>query len=142
MAKSMRNAVKEAAKVSNERESLIKAALNNGHTTRSAIVKSTGLDKNVVSSMLSNNKELRAAWILKKRNLVSIALDNIEDIVNNPDHKDHGTMSKWIVSNLDSDVGELLFPHNDIEMTIPGSNPNEGDSGVVIKFSKSKNIEE
>tara|TARA_B110000014_G_C19673479_1_gene353564 strand:- start:59 stop:484 length:426 start_codon:yes stop_codon:yes gene_type:complete len=135
MAKSMRNAVREAAKVAKEREELIKIALDNGHTTRSTIVTATGLGKNVVSNMLSENKELRALWILRKRDMVSTALDNIEDIINDSKHKDNGTMSKWVVSNIDSDIGSLLFPHNDIEMTIPGGDNEGASDAVVIKFT-------
>tara|TARA_R110002020_G_scaffold373068_1_gene584504 strand:- start:375 stop:788 length:414 start_codon:yes stop_codon:yes gene_type:complete len=134
----MKNAVRLAAKVSKEREQLVKAALDNGHTTRSTIVKATGLELSVVSNMLSSNKELRAEWIVKKRNMVATSLDNIEDIINDPKHKDHGTMSKWVVSNIDSDVGELLFPHNDVEMTIPGGNNDGASDAVVIKFSSPK----
>ena len=47
-------------------------------------------------------------------------------------------MSKWVVSNIDSDVGELLFPHNDVEMTIPGGNNDGASDAVVIKFSSPK----
>ena len=138
MAKAMKNAVREAAKLSKERELLIKTALSNGHTTRSTIVKATGLDKNVVSNMLSSNKELRAEWILKKRDMVATSLDNIEDIINDPKHRENGMMSKWVVSNIDSDIGELLFPQHDMDISIPGGSSEGSPTPVVIKFTKNK----
>ena len=88
--------------------------------------------------MLSENKELRALWITKKRNMVATSLDNIEDIINNPKHKECGAMSKWVVSNIDSDIGELLFPQSDMELQIPGGNSEGASDAVVIKFTSPK----
>jgi hypothetical protein len=135
MAKSMRNAIREAAKVDSENKLLIANCIKEGITTRRSIAESTGLGKNVVSNLLSNDKELREQWIIKKRMMVDTAVDNIEDIINDPKHKDNFQASKWVASNVDSELSHILFPQmGDLSLTIPSSGDDGGDP-VVIKFT-------
>ena len=139
MAKSMKNAVRAAAKLAKERELLIKQAITDGNTTRSTIVKATGLDKNVVSNMLSTNEELKAMWLVKKRMMVGTAIDNIDDILNDPKNPNYFEASKWVASNIDADgLGELFTNPASIEMQIPGADTSNAEEAVVIKFTTGK----
>ena len=138
MAKAMKNAIREAAKMENENSILILKAIDNGYTTRSTISNATGLGINIVSNMLSNNKELRSEWIIKKRMMVDTSIDNIEDIINDPKHKDNFQASKWVASNVDSELSHILFPQaGDMSITIPGQGDTDS-APVVIQFTKQK----
>ena len=139
MAKSMKNTIREAAIASSEREVLIREALKQGKTTRSTIAKATGLDKTIVSMMLANNPELRNEWIVKKRMMVDVSVDNINDIINDPQHKDHFQASKWVASNIDSELSAILFPsQSDLQIEIGGTDSAD-DNPVIIKFTGGQN---
>jgi len=139
MAKSMKNSIREAAIVSSEREVLIRAAIKQGKTTRSTIAKATGLEKTIVSMMLANNTELRNEWIVNKRMMVDVSVDNINDIINDPQHKDHFQASKWVASNIDSELSTILFPtQSDLQIEIGGTDGVD-DNPVVIKFTGGQN---
>jgi hypothetical protein len=138
MAKSMKNTIRAAATVSKEREELIVEALKQGHTTRKTISKATGIDAVVVSMMLSNNQDLRNEWIVKKRMMVDVSVDNINDIINDSEHKDHFQASKWVASNIDSELSSILFPTS-AEMEIQVGGEHEDTNPVVIKFTGGQN---
>ena len=139
MAKSMKNSIRKAASVSKEREEIIAEALKQGHTTRKTISKATGLDPTIVSMMLSNNPELRNEWIVKKRMMVDVSVDNINDIINDAKHKDHFQASKWVASNIDSELSTILFPtQSDLQIEIGGTD-NVDDNPVIIKFTGGQN---
>jgi hypothetical protein len=139
MAKSMKNTVRAAAKIAKERELLVKQAIDDGNTTRSTIVKATGLGKNVVTNMLSTNEELRTMWLVKKRMMVGTAIDNIDDILNDPKNPKNFEASTWVASNIDADgLGELFTSPANIELQIPGTDTSNSDEAVVIKFTSKR----
>ncbi len=134
MAKSMRNVIRESAKIAEQREQQVRVALSEGCYTRSKICKATGLTSNELTNLLSNNKELHAEYSVKKRLMADIAADNIFDIIQDEGHPQHFAASKYIIQNYKSDIDETLVPQaGDMQIQL-GSTESDG-SPVVINFT-------
>jgi hypothetical protein len=139
MAKSMRNKIREQSKLVAERSALVRAALEQGCYTSSSILKATGLKKHELTNLFASEKDLAAEYIVKKKLMATIAADNIFDIINDPNHAHNFAASKYILQNYKSDIDDELEPMaGDMELTLPGSNPDEASDSVVIKFTTGK----
>jgi len=135
MAKSMKNVIRESAKIAEQREQQVRVALSEGCFTRSKICKATGLTTNELSNLLSNNKELHAEYTIKKRLMADIAADNIFDIIQDAEHPQHFQASKYIIQNYKSDIDETLIPQmGDMQIQLGQSDSSEG-TPVVINFT-------
>ena len=139
MAKSMKNTIREQSKIVAERTAIVKAALDAGCYTRSSILKATGLKAYELTNLFTSEKELAAEYTVKKKLMATIAADNIYDILNDPGHAQHFAASKYILQNYKSSIDEILEPMaGDMELSLPGSNPSDGEDMVTIKFSSGK----
>lgn len=139
MAKSMRNKIREQASIVEERSAVVRAALNEGCYTRSSILKATGLKKHELTNLFASEKDLAAEYTVKKKLMATISADNIFDIINDPGHPQHFAASKYILQNYRSDLEDALEPMaGDMELSLPGSNSNDGEDMVTIKFSSGK----
>lgn len=135
----MRNKIREQSKLVAERSALVRAALEAGCYTSSSILKATGLKRHELTNLFASEKDLAAEYVVKKKLMATIAADNIFDIINDPNHPHNFAASKYILQNYKSDLEEALEPMaGDMELTLPGSNPDEAADSVVIKFTTGK----
>jgi len=111
---------------------LILAALDKGFTTRKKIGDACGLKTWQVADILKHDENLWAQYTMHRKTLTDLAADNIQDILEDPNHKDHFQASKYILQKYKSDFDDSFESQQDEGLQI-GSG--EGKS-VKITFTK------
>lgn len=116
---------------------LVKKALENDLTTRSAISQATGLKLWQISDLFKENKEIYAEYTVRRRTLVDTAADNIHDIVMDKDHPQHFSASKYVLSKYKSDLDSILEASEEagISLEIGGGAGGRESTANPIKIS-------
>lgn len=139
MAKAMRNNRREKKKLLRDRGLLVRAALDQGKTTRSEICEACEFKLNDLVNLFAEDRELFAEYKIRRKTIVDQAADNIHAIVNDKTHPKHYDASKYILQNYKSDLDEILESQDD-EMLEISNVPQIGDgdkvSPVRIVFTK------
>ena len=134
MAKPMKNEKRKTARLVATRTALVQAALESGSVTRREICHATGLQRHDLTNLFTENKDIYAEYVIRRRTVTEAAADNIQEIVNDKGHPQNFAASKFVLQTYKSEFGEVLEPTSG-EMQIE-IDPGEGDSKpVVIKFS-------
>lgn len=138
MAKAMRNKVRKEAKLLETRTKLVEAALEAGHFTRRAISKATDIKPTDLVNLFTHNRDLYAKYRVMKKSLADVAADNIQDIINDPNHPHHFQASKFILQNYKSELDdELEGVGGELQVEIPAVGGESTASPILIKFSGS-----
>lgn len=120
-----------------ERIALIKYAIEDGQHTRKAIKEATGLSRMVINKLLRDNAELRGLYKNSVRMIVNTAADNIQDIIEDPEHPQNFQASKYVLSTYKSDLDSFLEAKDSDELTAE-INVEGANSPVSIVFGKKK----
>lgn len=132
MATRMKNKRRDRKEYLEKGRALILAALDRGFTTRKKIGDACGLKTWEVADILKHDQDLWAQYTMHRKTLTDLAADNIQDILEDPNHKDHFQASKYILTKYKSDFDDTLESQAEEGMQI-GSG--DGKS-VTIKFTK------
>lgn len=97
MAKAMRNNRREKKKLLRDRGLLVRAALDQGKTTRSEICEACEFKLNDLVNLFAEDRELFAEYKIRRKTIVDQAADNIHAIVNDKTHPKHYDASKYIL---------------------------------------------
>ena len=120
-----------------ERIRLINAALDEGHSTRKAIMKVADLKAWELQDVFQKEKQLYAKYVVRRRTLVDMAADNIASIVADEDHPQHFQASKYVLQNYKSDLDSTLERHEEEEMgNVDLSIPQGERKPIRISFRK------
>lgn len=138
--RSMRNTKRKEAKLLETRTALVEAALNEGHTTKRGICKATGLKLHELGNLFTANRSLYGLYVVRRKTMVDIAADNLQDIINDKNHPQHFAASKYVLQNYRSDLDDILEPMaGDMSVEIPSLGDSEREQApVVIKFTGGK----
>jgi hypothetical protein len=119
---------------------LVKEALNQDCTTRSAISKATGIKLWQISELFKENLELYAEYTVRRKTLVDTAADNIHDIVMDKDHPQHFSASKYVLSKYKSDLDSILDASEEasLSLEIGGGDRTSQASPIRISFKGGK----
>lgn len=112
-------------------------AVNPNITTYRQIVETTGAAQYEIDKVMELCPELKAEFTVRRRSLANTAVDNIHEIVNNPNHPQNFAASKFIVQTYKNDLDEEeLIPKVSTEV---GYDLKDGQiSPVRITFSVKK----
>ena len=117
----------------------IEVALNDGHTTKTAIGDATGLKLWEINDVFTQNVLLHAKFANYRRTLVDTAADNLEDILKNPNHPQNFQATTYVLKNYKSDLDTHLEAKsaNEIEVDVRSSDTNK-DITIVFSSNKTK----
>lgn len=137
MAKAMRNQRRKEQKLLETRTKLVEAALEQGHFTRRQICKATDLKKTDLINLFATNRDLYAKYRVMKKSLADTAADNLQEIINDPNHPHHFQASKFVLQNYKSELDdELEAIGGELQVEIPQTQGGESTaSPILIKFS-------
>ena len=138
----MINVSRKELKLKEARTKLVEAALSAGHYTRKAICKATALKIGDLNNLFAVNRDLYAKYAVMRKSLANLAADNVQEILNDPNHPQHFQASKFILQNFKSDLDdELEASGGGMEIEIPSTLPlsESTTSPVVIRFSNVQN---
>lgn len=136
----MRNQQREEKKTLEDNVVLIRTAIEAGFTTRSKIADATGLKLHEVARTFEKDRELWSLYTIRRRTIVDIATDNIEDIITNKNHPQNFQASKWVVTNYKTDLDKGVLESRDdkdIAVEVQGTGKSKAPA-VSITFSKGK----
>lgn len=116
---------------------LIEVALNDGHTTKTAIGRETGLKLWEINDVFTQNILLHAKFANYRRTLVDTAADNLEEILKNPAHPQNFQATTYVLKNYKSDLDTHLEAKsaNEIEVDVRSS---DASKDITIVFSTSQ----
>lgn len=138
----MKNPLRDAKKLKEERIRLVEAAIGAGLSTRKEIAEVANMKLHELSNLFSVEKELYAKYCVLRKMIVDMASDNIFDIVADKQHPKNYDASKYVVTNYKSDLDSTLESKDeDIDVQIGGSGAS-GASPITIRFGKKKKEEE
>jgi hypothetical protein len=112
------------------------AALNEGKLTRREICKATGLTIFDLNNLFKNDRELFAAYTVRKKLIADMAADNIMEIVNDPSHPQHFQASKFILTKYKSEFEDILESVDSQEIAVEVAGTGEAAPPVIIRFGK------
>lgn len=136
----MRNQQREEKRALEDNVVLIKTAIEAGFTTRSKIADATGLKLHEIAKTFEKDRELWSLYTIRRRTIVDVATDNIEDIITNKNHPQNFQASKWVVQNYKTDLDNGVLESKDekeIAVEVQGNGESKAPS-VSITFTKSK----
>jgi hypothetical protein len=133
MAKAMSNSKRAIDKRNRENKAQFQDAIADGHTSRRDICKAMNLASHELTEFFETNPKMYKLYASRRRELVDIAADNIQDIVEDKAHPSHYAASKYVLDHYKTDLDNILDQKDDDSVTLSSSNV---DSGVVIKFTK------
>jgi hypothetical protein len=140
MAKLMSNSKRAKERRSKQAKIKFQEAIADGHTSRRDVSKSMGITHFELSNFFEENPKAYKVYTQRRRELVDIAADNVQDIVEDKTHPKHYEASKYVLQNYKSDLDNILDKTDGEEINIAGSGDEES-SGIVIKFVKNKDGE-
>lgn len=106
-----RNESRRVKRLHKNGAALIKAALNNGCTSRAEISKTTGLNTGLIRRIFDKDTELWAIYKIAAKGILDRAYDNISKIIADPKHPQNFQASKFILTKYKSELDALLDPH-------------------------------
>lgn len=136
MAKEMKNPSRKKKRELENRAKLVTAALDQGYTSRKEICKAANITLFDLSNLFKADRDVFAAYQVRKRTLIDVATDNIQSIVEDPNHPQHYQASKYVLDNFKSEFDEVFETKESGEIVInPGEEGSTG-SPVTIVFGK------
>ena len=135
MKKRMSNSKRAIERRNRERKTLFQDAISDGHTSRRDLCKAMGIAGWELTEFFEMNPKMYKLYSSRRRELRDVALDNIQDIVEDPKHKDHYQASKYVVDNYKTDL-DIILESKKSDESIEISQNSESDSGIVINFKK------
>lgn len=137
MAKSMKNRRRAEKKVNELRRKLVLTALEEGITTRKAICTATGLKAHELSNLFTEDRDLYAKYVVRRKTITDLAADNIVDILNDPGHPQHFQASKYVLQTYKSDLDDTLESQDSENISVEIDSKGEINP-VIIKFSRGR----
>ncbi len=131
----MRNKKRSDKALLLKRSKLIDDAIECDCLTVKKICEFTELKPYVVRGVLDNNLELRKKYAIRRRGLMDIAADSMQDIIEDPTHPQHFQACKYALQNFKSEFDDILDNQDSTQLAI---NPSGGDTSmpVTIVFGK------
>ena len=137
MKKSMSNNKRAIARRNKVAKVKFEEAISDGYTSRRDVSKAMGMTSFELSNFFEDNPKCYKIYTQRRRELVDIAADNIQDIIEDKTHSKHYEASKYVLQSYKSDLDNIL-DKNDGESISIGAGDEES-SGIVIKFGKKSN---
>ena len=128
--------------INKERAELVRVALDMGVTTRKALSEAAGCKMFELNNLFAIDRKLYREYQIRRKNLAEIAADNIEDIVNDPNHPNNYAASKWIVDKFKSDLDKSMESQDSDEISVEIGKGLKKQTPVVISFGKKSKEEE
>lgn len=121
--------------INKERAERVRVALELGITTRRGLSEAVECTMYDLNNLFSVDRKLYREYQIRRKNIAEIAADNIEDIINDPDHPNNYAASKWVVEKYKSDIHKMLEAQDseEINVEVKGS---KNSAPVLISFSK------
>lgn len=131
----MSNSKRAKAQRNRQNKAKFQDAIADGHTARRDICKAMNLASHELTEFFEENPKMYRLYAQRRRELVDIAADNIQDIVEDKKHPSHYAASKYVLDHYKTDLDNILDIKDGSDV---GSVNVSGDSGsgVVIKFTK------
>ena len=136
MSKRMSNSKRAREKRNRENRDSFLDAIADGYTSRRDICKAMGLASHELTEFFENNPKSYKIYASRRRELVDIAADNIQDIVEDKTHPSHYNASKYVLDHYKTDLDNILDQKDGEDVKL---NLDSTGSGVVIKFTKPEN---
>ena len=110
--------------------------VNTHITTYRQIRETTGTTQFELETVFQNFPELKAEFIVRRRSIASLAVDNIQEIIENPFHPQNFQASKFIVQTYKNELDDSLDAKvtKEVEFDVKDGNP----SPVRVTFSVKK----
>lgn len=140
MGNKMSNSKRAIDKRNRENKGLFQDAIADGHTSRRDICSAMNLPSHELTEFFENNPKMYKLYGQRRRELVDIAADNIQDIVEDKSHPSHYNASKYVLDHYKHDLDNILDQKDGDDVGNMKVTSDNG-SGVVIEFSK-KEIKE
>jgi len=138
MAKSMRNDKRKHTKLVATRTALVQAALDAGKVSRREICQATGLQRHELTNLFTDNREIFAAYTVRRKTITEAAADNIQEIVNDKNHPQNFAASKFVLQTYKSELEDILEPMaGEMQIEVPSGTGDDAQP-VIIKFSSPK----
>ena len=139
MSKKMSNSKRAKDKRNRENRDTFLDAIADGYTSRRDICKSMGLASHELTEFFEDNPKSYKIYASRRRELVDIAADNIQDIVEDKAHPSHYNASKYVLDHYKTDLDNILDQKDgdDVKLNLENTG-----SGVVIKFTKPEKKED
>jgi len=132
----MSNSKRAREKRNRENRDSFLDAIADGYTSRRDICKAMGLASHELTEFFENNPKSYKIYASRRRELVDIAADNIQDIVEDKTHPSHYNASKYVLDHYKTDLDNILDQKDGEDVKL---NLDSTGSGVVIKFTKPEN---
>ncbi len=131
----MRNQKRSDKELLKKRSKLIDDAIECDRHTIKKICEFTEMKPHEVRYTLENNLELRKKYAMRRRGLMDMAADSMQDIIEDATHPQHFQACKYALQNFKSEFDDILETQEASQIAI---NPNGGDTSapVTITFSK------
>jgi hypothetical protein len=133
MSKRMSNSKRAREKRNRENRDTFLDAIADGYTSRRDICKAMGLASHELTEFFEDNPKSYKIYASRRRELVDIAADNIQDIVEDKTHPSHYNASKYVLDHYKTDLDNILDQKDGDDVKL---NLDSTGSGVVIKFTK------
>ncbi len=134
MKKAMSNNKRAIARRNKVAKVKFEEAISDGYTSRRDVSKAMGMTSFELSNFFEDNPKSYKVYTQRRRELVDIAADNVQDIVEDKTHPKHYEASKYVLQNYKSDLDNIL-DKNDGESLSIGTGDGE-NNGIIIKFGK------
>lgn len=142
--KSMDNPSARRVRKLKKNAKIIDVALDEGLVTRRKINEHTGIPLHEITQTFEYDKELFEKYGRRRRELASLAADNIFEIVSQPKHPQNFAASKFILTNFKNEFEDVLDPaksrEDGVELSINGTGVSNANP-INISFGKKKPVE-
>ena len=118
-----------------ERAIRVEAAMSFGGITKKEIAKKAQITLSELDSLFFGHKLLYEQYRMRHKNLSDKAIDNIMEIVSDPEHPQHYQASKYIHSTYKADFDKNLEDRKSDEIDIEITNE-QGNRPAVIRIGK------
>jgi len=112
--------------------------INTNITTYKQIRETTGTTQFELETVFLNFPELKAEFIVRRRSIASLAVDNIQEIIENPLHPQNFQASKFIVQTYKNELDDSLDAKVKTEVGFDVGNGETNPSPVRVTFSVKK----
>jgi len=113
---------------------LINKALDLGQTSKSMIMKGTGLKLYEINNVFQKDRDTYAKFKIMRGTLVDIAADNMQNILQSPGHPSHFAATKYILQTYKSDLDDSMVEKKGDSLEIETGKGKK--SPIKIRFGK------
>lgn len=143
--KSMDNPSARRVRKLKRNSKIIDVALDEGFVTRRKINEHTGIPLHEITQAFEYDKDLFEKYGQRRRELASMAADNIFEIVSQPNHPQNFAASKFILTNFKNEFEDVLDPakskEETVELSINGTGVSQSNP-IHISFGKKQKGDE